>query len=65
MRRAWSCAGAASSIERSEMGSPKSTNTLRPLISTAKNLRAREVSAQFSANSSRSHEPSFCGARPQ
>ena len=39
--------------------------TLRPLTSTAKNLRTRVVSAQFSANSRRSHEPSFCGARPQ
>ena len=65
MRRAWSCAGAASSSERSDVGCPMSTMTLRPLTSTAKNLLTREVSVQFSANSSRSHDPSFCGARPQ
>jgi hypothetical protein len=65
MRRAWSCAGAASSSERSDVGCPMSTMTLRPLTSTAKNLLTREVSVQFSANSSRSHDPSFSGARPQ
>jgi hypothetical protein len=65
MRRAWSTAGAASSSDRTLMGSPISTNTFRPLISTAKNLLTRVVISQFSTNSSRSQERSFCGARPQ
>ncbi len=65
MRRAWSVAGAASSSVRRLMGSPNSTKTLRPLTSTDTNFRAREVSAQFSANSRRQSERSFCGARPQ